>query len=53
MDRRSEVLRKRIRKWNNDMKRVMVKYRVKANRCEELPVATDLHEVGSFNIFND
>ncbi len=23
------------------------------DRCEELPVATELHEVGSFNIFND
>ena len=23
------------------------------DRCEEMPTATQLHEVGSFNIFND
>ncbi len=23
------------------------------DRCEELPVATELHEVGTYNIFND
>ena len=23
------------------------------DRCEEMPVATDLHEVGAYNLFND